>query len=161
MKYIVSLAVIALASTKGRKLNLAQGDKYFGGDYFVDGYHEFPGTTNFAPAYNRTIPEHFTDKHVDDMFMNSMIGTYAKEGRTTEGAPNGKFYLDRDSGYRASEEVVATHLKKTGTELKDYLAHNFDEAWDYYDVNKENLIEADRMSTFFRYLCHDANLNIQ
>ena len=95
------------------------------------------------------------------MFMNSMIGTYAKEGMNTDGQPNGKFFLDRDSGYRASEEVVATHLKKTGQELKDYLAHNFDEAWDYYDVNKENLIEADRMSTFFRYLCHDANLNIQ
>ena len=92
--------------------------------------------------------------------MNSMIGTYAKEGKNTEGKPNGKFYLDRESGFRASEEVVATHLKLQGQKMADYLAHNFDEAWDYYDVNKENLIEADRMSTFFRYLCHDANLNI-
>ena len=94
------------------------------------------------------------------MFMNSMISNYAKEGRDRDGKPNGKFYLDYDSGKRASEEVVATHLKLTGDKLKDYLAHNYDTAWDFYDVNKENLIEADRMSTFFRFLCHDANLDI-
>ena len=46
--------------------------------------------------------------------MNSMIGTYAKEGKDTDGKPNGKFYLDRESGLSASQEVVATHLKLTG-----------------------------------------------
>jgi len=44
--------------------------------------------------------------------------------------------------------------------MADFMSANFDEAWDYYDVNHENLVEADRMSTFFRYLCHDAMLNI-
>ena len=94
------------------------------------------------------------------MFMHSMISNYAKEGRNPDGTPNGKFYLDYDSGKKAAEEVVTTHLKLKGEKLKDYLAHNYDQTWDFYDVNKENLIEADRMSTFFRYLCHDANLNI-
>ena len=96
------------------------------------------------------------------MFMNSMITNYAHEGRDEEtGAPNGKFYLDRDNAYRASEEVVATHMGLQGQALKDYLTYNFDETWDYYDVNKDNAIEADRMSTFFRYLCKNAALNIQ
>ena len=131
------------------------------GDYFHAGYHEFPGTDGYAPQYDRKMPEHFQDKHLDDMFMHSMINNYAKEGRNKDGTPNGRFYLDRDQGYRASEEVVHTHLGLTGDKLKDYLDHNFEEAWNYYDVNHENLIEADRMSTFFRYLCHDANLNIQ
>ena len=37
---------------------------------------------------------------------------------------------------------------------------NFDEAWSYYDVNKENLIEADRMGTFMKYLTHNAALGV-
>ena len=131
------------------------------GDYFHAKMDEFPGTKGFAPEYKRDIPEQFTDEHLDDMFMNSMLSNYAKEGRNPDGTKNGKFYLDRDSGRKASQEVVQTHLKLTGKANEDYLVHNFDEAWDYYDVNRENLIEADRMSTFFRYLCHDANLNIQ
>ena len=131
------------------------------GDYFKANYHNFSGTDGFAPTYDRKMPEHFQDKHLDDMFMHSMINNYAKEGRNPDGTANGKFYLDRDAGYQASKEVVTTHLGLVGDELKNYLDHNFDEAWDYYDVNHENLIEADRMSTLFRYLCHDANLNIQ
>ena len=95
------------------------------------------------------------------MFMHSMIKTYAKEGKNPDGTPNGKFYLDKEAGRRASEEVVHTHLKLSGKALDDYLLHNFEETWNYWDVNHENLIEADRMSTFFRALCHDANLNIQ
>ena len=114
----------------------------------------------FGDYFHAKMDE-FPDEHLDDMFMNAMLSNYAKEGRNPDGTKNGKFYLDRDSGRRASQEVVQTHLKLTGKANEDYLVHNFDEAWDYYDVNRENLIEADRMSTFFRYLCHDANLNIQ
>ena len=122
---------------------------------------EFEGTEGFAPAYERVVPEQFTDQHDDDMFMHSMITNYAHEGRDdATGAPNGKFFLDKDNAYRASEEVVSTHLHLQGKELKDYLTYNFDEAWDFYDVNRENSIEADRMSTFFRYLCKNAALNI-
>ena len=95
------------------------------------------------------------------MFMNSMLSNYAKEGKNDDGTPNGKFYLDREAGERASREVVRTHMGLTGKALDDYMLANFDETWKYYDVNKENLIEADRMSTFFRYLTHNAALNIQ
>ena len=131
------------------------------GKGFPGWYDEFPGTEEGAPEYTREMPEHFADKHLDDMFMNSMISKYAHEGRNKDGSKNGKFYLDHDSGYQAAEEVVHTHLGLSGQALKDYLTYNYDEAWDYYDVNRENSIEADRMTTLFRYLCHDANLNIQ
>mgnify|MGYP000111641486 CR=1 FL=1 len=132
------------------------------GDFYHAYEHDFgiPGTQDGHPAYERKIPEHFTNKHLDDMFMNSMLTNYAKEGKNPDGSPNGKFYLDREAGRRASEEVVATHLKLSGEKLQEYLARNFYETWEYYDVNHEDLIEADRMSTFFRALCHDANLNI-
>ena len=48
------------------------------------------------------MPEHFENKHLDDMFMNSMISNYAKEGRNPDGSPNGKFYLDKENAYKAS-----------------------------------------------------------
>ena len=90
-----------------------------------------------------------------------MIKNYSKEGKNPDGAPNGKFYLDREAGRRAAEEVIQTHLHLKGDDLKNYMLQNFDETWNYYDVNHEDLIEADRMSTFFRTLCKDANLDIQ
>ena len=107
------------------------------------------------------MPEQFTDPHSDDMFMNSMITNYAHEARSEDGKPTGKFYLDRDNAFKASEEVVATHMNLKGQALKDYLAYNFDDAWNFYDVNHDNKVEADRMTTFFRYLCKNAALNLQ
>ena len=94
------------------------------------------------------------------MFMNSMLINYAKEGKNENGTPNGKFYLDRNAGERASREVIKTHMKLIGQALEDYMVANFDEAWSYYDVNKENLIEADRMGTFMKYLTHNAALGV-
>ena len=154
-------AALALISVEGLKLSKKE-KPFYGGDFFHATYDEFPGTDGFAPKYDRVMPKHFEDKHLDDMFMHSMIKTYAKELRNPEtGEPTGKFYLDKDSGAKASEEVLHTHLKLEGEKLKAYMDENFEETWDYYDVNRENLIEASRMSTFFRALCHDANLNIQ
>ena len=130
------------------------------GDYFKADYDKFAGTTGFAPEYTRDMPEQFSDLHKDDMFMNSMISNYSKEGRNPDGTKNGKFYVDREMGKKAAREVLNTHLKLSGKALDDYMTMNFDEKWNYWDVNHEDLIEADRMSTFFRDLCHDANLNI-
>ena len=56
---------------------------FYSDDYFGTGYSGFPGThdheTVFAPKYEREMPQHFANKHLDDMFMHSMIDTYAKE----------------------------------------------------------------------------------
>ena len=130
------------------------------GSHFPSAYDEFPGTQEGAPKYDREMPDNFDDLHKDDMFMNSMISSYAKEGRDKNGQKNGKFYLDHDSGEEAAKEILHTHLGLSGKALDNYMMENYDIAWKYYDVNDENLIEADRMTTFFRYLCKDANLNI-
>ena len=131
------------------------------GDYFHANYSNFSGTPGYAPQYERAMPEHFQNMHLDDMFMNSMIKNYSKEGKNPDGSPNGRFYVDKDNGYLASQEVVHTHLGLSGEKLKNYLDYHFEEKWNYWDVNGEGIIEADRMSTFFRDLCKDARLNIQ
>jgi hypothetical protein len=66
-----------------RKDKYAGTAPYYSDDYFGTGYSGFPGThdseTVYAPKYEKVMPEHFTNKHLDDMFTHSMIDTYAKE----------------------------------------------------------------------------------
>ena len=158
---LISLAALALAANAVR-INRYDKEYTHPGKGYPHWYDEFPGTDEGAPQYDRDMPQHFADKNLDDMFMNSMITKYAQEGRDKKtGEKNGKFYLDHDAGYKAAEEIVATHMGLSGDALKNYLLAYYDEAWEYYDVNRENKIEADRMTTLYRYLCKNAALNIQ
>ena len=95
------------------------------------------------------MPQNFKNKHLDDMFMHSMIGNYSKEARNPDGSASGKFVLDKVAAEKASREVLATHLKLKGKELDDYMAMNFEDTWNFYDVNNEDAIEAARMHLFF------------
>ena len=159
MKFIAIAALAAAANAV--KLNRFDKEYTHPGKGYPGWYDEFPGTEEGAPEYTRDMPTHFSDLHLDDMFMNSMISKYAMEGRNKDGSKNGKFYLDHDSGYKAAEEIVHTHMGLSGDALKNYLLAYYDEAWEYYDVNRENKIEADRMTTLYRFLCKNAALNIQ
>ena len=108
------------------------------GDYFHSDYAGFPGTVGFAPEYERVIPDHFTNKHLDDQFMNSMLTNYSKEGRDENGNPNGKFFVDKEQARKASEEILKTHLHLKGEDLKTYMMLNFEETWNYWDVLHNN-----------------------
>ena len=65
--------------------------------------------------------------------MNSLITKYALEGKT-DGAPNGKFYLDKQALVAASKEVVGSHMGFKGEKADKFLAP-FDDLWKHYDVN--------------------------
>ena len=86
------------------------------------------------------MPEHFKNKHLDDMFMHSMIDRYSLEGRNPDGSSNGKFILNKAAAKEASLEVLKTHLKLSGEKLDDYMTQNFDQTWEYYDVNQKDAI---------------------
>ena len=58
MKYISLLAAIAVASTDGKKLSVDLEEQPYG-DFYKGDYHGFPGTKNFAPEYDRKMPDHF------------------------------------------------------------------------------------------------------
>ena len=89
-----------------------------------------------------------------------MISTYAYEGRGDDEQPNGKYYLDQKQAKRAAEEIARTHLKLSGQALDDYMNYNFMDTWNYYDTAHDGKIEADRMSTFFKYFTHNAALDL-
>merc|ERR1719263_1352438 len=127
-----------------------------------------PGTVNefgnyFAP-YNRDIPVRFTgdvalDSYPVDKFTQNMLTKYAIEGIDNKNAkdgadpvPNGKFYLTKDSARKAAAEVVCTHFALCKDEGENFLNLRYDDAWNYYDVNKVGRIDAVGVSQFFRYL---------
>ena len=69
----------------------------------------------------------------DDLLMRSLIKRYALEGKT-DGAPNGKFYLDYGSAYAVADEVVGSHFGFSGEKKAKYLEGKFDDLWTHYDV---------------------------
>jgi len=85
--------------------------------------------------------------------MNSLIKTYAIEMKDEKGAPSGFFFLDKDGAYKVSKEVVDTHMKfDVKATQKKFLDEHFKETWEHFDVNKDNLVEVERMPQFLRYL---------
>ena len=127
--------------------------------------HEFPGTVNeygnFKDAYTRVKPERFVGNSADtnyypvDSFTQNMLDKYAVEGHTDKKGhpqPTGHFTLTQDTARLAAAEVVCTHFSKCGKDGQDYLDHYYQDAWNYYDVNREGKIDAIGVSQFFRFL---------
>ena len=106
-------------------------------------------------AYKREIPERFTGP-TSDRLMHSIISKYAVDKRDEKtGKPTGQLYVDRAGAEALAREVVATHLKKTGKELDDYVTHNLTEAWARWDVNQTGWVEAERIPTLLRAIIND------
>ena len=102
-------------------------------------------------GYKRAMPERFEEER-DDRLMNSMIATYALEMKDDQGSPSGHMFFDKDSARSAAAEVVSTNYKWAAGQTAGYLNENFDNTWNHFDVNKDNLVEVERMPQFFRYL---------
>jgi hypothetical protein len=123
-----------------------------------------PGTVNemgnWIAPYSRSIPERFTgdvalDSYPVDKFTQNMLTKYAIEGISDKGKdpkPSGNFYLTKDSARKAAGEVLCTHFAQCKGEGEDFLKLRYDDAWNYYDVNKTGRIDAIGVSQFFRYL---------
>ena len=69
-----------------------------------------------------------------------------------DGKPTGHFYFDRDAALAASTEVVRTHFFSEQAKIDLFLKERFDETWEHFDVNKDKLVEVERMPRFLRYL---------
>ena len=132
------------------------------GDFF---YARDIGTGPLDKKYERKVPEQFATG-ADDLFMRSMIATYAREGKTEKledgsgGEPNGSFTMTEASTRAAAAEVLATHKKLSGAELKDYLTEYFPRTWAHYDVNKEGAIGVEVVPQFMRFLASDNTIQI-
>ena len=123
-------------------------------------HHGFEGQEGLG-YYNRTTPEHFQGPGSgDDQFMHSMITNYALELATPEGKKTGEFVFKRGNAKAAAYEILDTHLGLQGKEAEDYLNKYFDKTFDHFDTAGDGMIEADRMSGFFRFLCGNMQIDL-
>merc|ERR1719450_241455 len=118
------------------------------------------GTGPLDKKYERVAPEHFTAGS-DDLFMKSMIMTYAQEHKNVDGTPNGVFGMTEAATKAAASEVLSTHKGLKGAALSDYLGTYFKRTWDHFDVNKDGELGVESMPAFMRFLASDQTLNLQ
>ena len=182
MKYTAIVALIAgteaIKTTNQEKLYAAMSSEKILETTLPDwnGYHahmnNFTGTVNefgnFMDPYTRVIPERFVgDAAMEglppvDKFTQRLITEFAVEGFDFKESdpehpkPNGKFYIDRKKALVVAKEVACTHFQKCGADADAWLSSpdtdRFNKAFDYFDVNKEERLDAVGVGTFFRYL---------
>ena len=111
-------------------------------------------------GYHRVIPTHFTSDS-DDLFMRSMLNTYAFEHKNKDGSPNGAFALDEAGARAAAREVLATHKGLHGAALDTYMNTYFSKAWGHFDVNRSGEIEVIKAPQFMRFLASDQYMSLQ
>mgnify|MGYP000297755071 CR=1 FL=1 len=109
--------------------------------------------------YTRVIPDRFSADS-DDIFMRSMVNTYALEGKNKDGSPNGNFVVDEAGARAAAKEVLSTHKNLKGAALQDYLNTYFAKAWSHFDVNKGGKVEVIKMPQFMRFLASDQTMSL-
>ena len=119
--------------------------------------------------YERIITPNFSSDS-DDIFMRSMIKTYAFEKRTPieeledgskiGGEPTGSFWLSKKDAFRASKEVLGTHKGLKGEGLSEYMDTYFDKAWSNFDVNGDGAIEVIKAPQFMRFLASDQSMSL-
>mgnify|MGYP000285719157 CR=1 FL=1 len=118
-----------------------------------------PGDSGRASGYVRTIPERFSADS-DDLFMRSMISSYATEGENKDGTSDGVFTMTEAQTKAAATEVLATHKGLTGAAADAYLATYFAKAWGHFDVNKTGAIAVYRTPELMRFLCSDQYMSL-
>ena len=118
------------------------------------------GTGPIDKKYEREVPEHFKEG-ADDLFMRSMIKTYALEGKNKDGSPNGKFWMDKAQTNAAVAEVLETHKGLKGDEKKKYLDTYFARTFAHFDVTKGGKVEVIKMPQFMRFLASDQYMTLQ
>ena len=98
MKFTVAVAVI---------LGLTQAVQ-------IEGVYQ-PGQSGKlgGGVYNRVIPARF-EADSDDIFMRSVLNSYAQEGADKDGTPTGVFTLSESSAKALAQEVLATHKNIKG-----------------------------------------------
>ena len=135
------------------------------GDYYMPWEHHKKPENG---EYSRVTTPHFSADS-DDIFMRSMIETYAleekncdedKDGKKINCTPSGKYWMDEAATRAAASEVLNTHMKLSGAALTNYLNTYFAKAWGHFDVNKGGHVEVIKMPQFMRFLASDQSLSL-
>ena len=115
-------------------------------------------------GYERVIPPQFEEER-DDRLMHSMIKNYAREVKH-DGELTGHLFLNKADAKAAAQEVVSNHggadrkrdydAGNESGDLEEQEGDRFEETWNHFDVNKDGLVEVERMPQFMRMLLGNA-----
>ena len=136
-----------------------EGDKSSSSDHSKEWYPAWEAVKDEEEGYHRAIPSWFSGDD-DDLFMKSMIKTYALEGKNKDGSPNGTFKLDEAGARAAASEVLGTHKSIKGDAAKKYLDTYFARTFAHFDVTKDGKIEVIKMPQFMRFLASDQYMSL-
>ena len=127
------------------------------------------GDLNPPGAHIRATPARYAADS-DDIFMRSVVGTYAQEGAECDEdpvtlapvncKPTGVFTLDKSSARALATEVLGTHAGLSGDALSSYLDTYFDKAWGHFDVMQTGSIAADKAGALSRFLLSDQRIQL-
>ena len=168
MKFFAAIAAVTAYTNQEKLYDALQSQEEYG-LVAIPGPAYEPWMSNDAETaeagqYVRAIKPNFS-AGTDDIFMRSVLTTYAQEGAecdedpVTAGPvnckPNGTFTLNKSSARALMTEVLGTHAGLTGDAAKSYLDTYFDKAWGHFDVNQTGSIEATKAGTLSRFLLSD------
>lgn len=119
-------------------------------------YSEMPAIMDgHDTGYSRNMPSRFSEER-DDRLMNSMVGAYARE-IFHDGKPTGHLFLNKADARAAADEVIRDHPHEDRLQDgADYDGDRFEDTWNHFDVNKDGLVEVERMPQFMRMLLGNA-----
>ena len=117
--------------------------------------HQFFGKLE----YIRVPPAYFTDEG-DDLFMKSMIMTYALEGKNKDGTPNNKFWMNEAQTRAAAAEVLDNNKHMERSARESWINTYFERTWAHFDVNKTGMVEVQVMPQLMRFLASDQQLQL-
>merc|ERR1712151_30643 len=128
-------------------------------DHSKEFYNAWDAVKDEEEGYHRAMPSWFSGDD-DDLFMRSMIKTYALEGKNKDGSPNGNFVMDEATTRAAATEVLGTHKGIKGDAAKKYLDTYFPRTFAHFDVTKGGKIEVIKMPQFMRFLASDQYMSL-
>ena len=165
MKFTIAIAAllgytqaITMYNLKGEQIfAMIEDEEDHSGEYFIP---TLDGADGVNDGYSRVIPSRFAADS-DDIFMRSMIKTYALEQKTKEGNPSGKFWMNEAGTRAAAAEVLANNVHMKAADIPKYLDTYFAKAWGHFDVNRTGMVEVIKMPLFMRFLASDQYLSLQ
>ena len=141
------------SSSSDSDVQLGDDEVDHSGEFFTPTQHDMLG----GGEYKRVITPRFAADD-DDIFMRSMIKTYADEGKNKDGSPNGSFTVTEAAARQAAMEVLHTHKGMKGAELDQYIQTYFPRTWSHFDVNRTGRIEVIKMPQVMRFLASDQQM---
>ena len=92
------------------------------------------------------LAQHQLDAAKNDEFLQNLLDKYSKNGE------DGIKMISKDKALLCAAQVLKKFRHLNGQESKDYIAGNFQKAWDEHDIHQKNIIDVTEAYQLFNEL---------